>query len=153
MEVFKILHEKALESWELVCQIWCSQLKPFGHSVKKYPRVSRNAKFWDLFFQLWNIFQPLRVIVPLWNFGIRLLHFIWISKSIFTKLAGIFFIFFKKMSKIKKCKILKNFKSLGLIVLEIFNFEVFQNFAIFLVLTFFFKKWKICLPILLKWSC
>ena len=35
---------------------------------------------------------------------------------------------------------MSNFKSLGLIVLEIFSFEIFQNFAILDFLPFFLKK-------------
>ena len=72
-----------------------------------YPKMQN---FGTLFFQLWNFFLSLWVIVPFWNFGIRLVHIIWFSKSNLMKLANLFLIFWLKMSRIENYKILKKFK-------------------------------------------
>ena len=45
----EILHKVApgpWDPWELECKIWGIQPKAFGHSMAKYPQMSKNDKIW-----------------------------------------------------------------------------------------------------------
>ena len=107
-QVSKFLHEEALEPWNLYAKFDEAQLSQLGiENLIKLIQVSRaypdqiaqgvpNCKIFGPFLPTLNgFFVFFWVIVPLWNFIIRLLHTIWISKFISSKWASIFFL--KKM--------------------------------------------------------
>ena len=75
------------------------------------PGCPKMQNFETLFSQLWCGFLSLWVVVPLWNFGIMLVHIIWVSKSNLMKLANLFFVFCLKMSRIGNYKILKKIQN------------------------------------------
>ena len=103
--------KKRLGLENLYAKFGISHFSRLAIGLLNSPGCPRMPNFGTCFFQLWMVFLSLWVVVPSWNFGIRLILFIWFSKSIFTKLADIFFDFF-----------FKNVKNL-----KLQNFEKIQN--------------------------
>ena len=75
------------QTLQAICLKFCMQVPICkGHICAKFqlsnqtfnfficPRGSKNSKFWDFFFQLWNDFLSFWVGVPLWKFRNKLIH-------------------------------------------------------------------------------
>ena len=82
-----------------------------GIPAPNSPGCPKIQNFETFFCQLWKVFLAFWVIVPSWNFGIRLVHFMWISKFIFEKLASLFLNSYWKMSKNPKLHIFEKIQN------------------------------------------